>query len=253
MFFKYRDLLVLLVQRDIKLKYRRSMLGYLWSILNPLFTMLVQAWVFTSMFSKKLAHFPVYLIIGNILFSFLRESSNQALNSIISNASLLKKVYVPKYIFTLSKVTSSLVNLFFSLGALLIMMVVDKVPFSTTGLWSVIPITELYVFCVGLGMLLASLTVYFRDIRNIWSVVMTAWNYLTPIFYDINSLEETLKEQIILYNPMYTYITIMRTMVIEAVLPDSSLMLKGLWMSFAMLILGLFVFDKTKNKFILYI
>ena len=253
MFFKYKDLMILLVERDIKLKYRRSVLGYLWSVLNPLFTMLVQAWVFTSMFSKNIQHFPVYLIIGNILFSFLRESSTQAMNSIISNASLLKKVYVPKYIFTLSKVTSSMVNLIFSLGALVIMVIIDKVPFSFWSFFSVFPILELYVFCLGLGMLLAALTVFFRDIRNIWSVVLMAWNYLTPVFYDVNSLGERLKLIEIRFNPMYNYVTMMRTLVIDGTYCGTDMLLRGLWVAFAMLLFGILVFDKTKNKFILYI
>ena len=143
MLFKYKDLLILLVQRDIKLKYRRSFLGYVWSVLNPLLSMLVMVVVFSHMFSRSIENFPVYLICGNILFNFMRESSNRAMTSIIRNASLLKKIYVPKYIFTLSAVTSSFVNLLFSLGALLIVIVVTGTKFTLFFPLIVIPLMDL--------------------------------------------------------------------------------------------------------------
>ena len=121
-FLKYKDLLFQLVSRDIKLKYRRSFLGYLWSVLNPLFVMIIMTIVFSTMFSRNIQNFPVYLFTGKMLFDFLSTSTNQAMTSVTGNAALLKKTYVPKYIFTLSKVTSCMIDLVFSLGALLIVM-----------------------------------------------------------------------------------------------------------------------------------
>ena len=105
-FMKYKDLLIQLVSRDIKLKYRRSFLGYLWSVLNPLFVMIIMTIVFSTMFSRNIENFPVYLFTGKMLFDFMSTSTNQAMTSVTGNAALLKKTYVPKYIFTLSKVTS---------------------------------------------------------------------------------------------------------------------------------------------------
>ena len=110
-FIKYKDLFAQLVIRDIKLKYRRSFLGYLWSVLNPLFTMLIMWVVFSNLFRFDIQHFPVYLLTGQILFGFMTEATNASIMSIIGNTALLKKTYIPKYIFTLSRVTSSLVNL----------------------------------------------------------------------------------------------------------------------------------------------
>lgn len=114
--WQYRDLLKQLVIRDIKLKYRRSFLGYLWSVLNPLLIMLVMTIVFSTMFSRNIENFPVYLFTGQVLFNFMNNSTHQAIFSITGNSELLKKTYVPKYIFTVSKVTSGLVDFFFSLG-----------------------------------------------------------------------------------------------------------------------------------------
>ncbi len=257
-FFSYWDLLVLLVQRDLKLKYRRSFLGYLWSILTPLLSMVVMAIVFTRMFPRsREINFPLYLICGNILFSFMRDSSNQALNSVIGSAALLKKTYVPKYIFTLSKVTSCMVNFVLSLGALLIVMIATGEPFRWSNLLIVVPILELYVFCVGLGLFLAAGTVFFRDIKNIWSVVTLAWMYLTPIFWFLSENMGTLGIIIRRVNPMYMYIQQFRFLIMQYASsfdpPCGVLMWRGALVAVLMLIVGLFTFNKTENKFILYI
>ena len=257
-FFRYWDLLVLLVQRDLKLKYRRSFLGYLWSILTPLLSMTVMAIVFTKMFKRSQeVNFPLYLICGNILFSFMRDSTNQALNSVIGSAALLKKTYVPKYIFTLSKVTSCMVNFVLSLGALLIVMIWTGQPFRWINLLSIVPILELYVFCLGLGMLLAAGTVFFRDIKNIWSVVTLAWMYLTPIFWFLSESMGTLGIIIRRFNPMYMYIQQFRYLIMQYGStfdpPCGVLMWRGAVCAIVMLLIGLVTFNKTKNKFILYI
>ena len=253
MLYKYKDLLILLVQRDIKLKYRRSFLGYVWSVLNPLLSMIVMVIAFSHMFSRGIENFPVYLICGNIMFNFMRESSTLAMNSIISNAGLLKKVYVPKYIFTLSKVTSCFVNFLFSLGALLIVMIVTKTRFTLYFFMIVVPIAELYVFCLGLGMFLAAAAVFFRDIRNIWGVVTLAWMYMTPIFYSIDNVSPVLRYWIPKLNPMYIYITQVRDFVIKGRMTWPVLMGRGALVAAVMMAIGLFVFGKAKDKFILHI
>ena len=267
-FAMYWDLLVLLVQRDIKLKYRRSFLGYLWSVLNPLLSMLVMVVVFSTMFKRKIENFPVYLICGNILFSFMREATNKAMTSVIENASLLKKANVPKYIFTLSKVTSSMVNFVLSLGALVIVMIATKVPFRWNNLLIIIPIVELYAFCVGLGMLLASATVFFRDIKNIWGVITLAWMYLTPIFYSLGSFYNDSEPNrnraatalgliIRRFNPMYMYIQQFRYFIIQNAdaweVPTPELVWRGALVAAVFLVAGTLTFNATKNKFILYI
>ncbi len=267
-FFKYWDLLVLLVQRDVKLKYRRSFLGYLWSVLSPLLSMTVMAIVFSTMFKRKIPNFPVYLICGNIMFSFMREATNKAMTSVIDNASLLKKANVPRYVFTLSRVTSSMVNFVLSLGALVIVMIVTKVPFRFENLLIIVPIIELYVFCIGLGLILAALTVFFRDIRNIWSVVTLAWMYLTPIFYSLGSFYNENEPNRILaadglglfirrFNPMYMYIQQFRSFIIQNhdlwEVPTPELMWRGALVSIVFLAVGALIFNTTKKKFILYI
>lgn len=252
-FVRYKDLLIQLVERDIKLKYRRSFLGYLWSILNPLMVMVIMVIVFSNMFRFSIENYPVYLIIGQLCFTFLTESTNQAIYSITGNASLLKKTYVPKYIFTCAKVTSSCVNLLFSLGALVLVMLFCRVPFQPTLLFVPIVLVQLYFFCLGVGMLLAAANVFFRDIQYIYNAITTAWMYLTPIFYPLDQLPEGLQWGISTFNPMFFYISQFRDIVLNGQLPELSVLLAGIITALLALVVGSSVFIKTKDQFILYI
>lgn len=252
-FYDYRFLTKQLVIKDIKLKYRRSFLGYLWSILNPLMIMLVLVIVFSHIFRFEIENYPAYLIIGQTLFNFMTESTNQALLSITSNSSLLKKVYVPKYIFTLSKVTSSLVNMLFALGAMLIVFIVTRIQFSLYMLFIPVILVEIYLFCLGFGLFLAQAAVFFRDLEYIYGVVTTAWMYLTPIFYPIAQLPEKLQKLIMTFNPMCNYITQFRSVVLERQLPNATDVGLGFGIGVIFLIIGTWSFARSQDKFILYI
>ena len=173
-FWKYRDLLKLLVNKNIKLKYRRSWLGYVWSVLNPLMIMIVMSVVFSAMFKRNIENFPVYLFCGQLLFNYMSGATTQSIFSITGNAALLKKTYVPKYLFTLARVTSGLVDLFFSLGALVIVMLVTHAKFTWYALLFPFVLLQLYVFCIGLGLFLAQASVFFKDIQFIYNAVTTA-------------------------------------------------------------------------------
>lgn len=251
--YDYRFLIKQLVVKDIKLKYRRSFLGYLWSILNPLLIMLVLVLVFSHMFRFDIENYPAYLIIGQTLFSFMTESTNLALTSINDNASLLKKVYVPKYIFTMSKVTSSLVNMLFSLGAMLIVFIATRIQFSVYMLFIPVIILELYVFCLGFGLFLAQGAVFFRDLQYLYSVATTAWMYLTPIFYPITQLPENLQKIIQTCNPMCNYITQFRMVVLEQQLPSAGSVGLGFGVGVIFMVIGTWSFFRSQDKFILYI
>ena len=252
-FYKYRFLMEQLVTKDIKLKYRRSFLGYLWSILNPLMVMVIMVIVFSNMFRSDIENFPVYLIIGQTLFNFMSESTTQAIFSITGNASLLKKTYVPKYVFTVSKVTSSFVNTLFALGALVVVFVVCRVTPNIYYLLIPVILLQEYIFCLGLGMLLAQGSVFFRDIQYIYNALLTAWMYLTPLFYPISLLPNMLRNIVITFNPMYFYIAEFRQIVLECRMPDLYLMIAGSIAAILMLLIGTGAFLKTQDKFILYI
>ena len=252
-FWKYRDLLKLLVAKDIKLKYRRSFLGYVWSVLNPLMIMVVMTIVFSTMFSRNIENFPVYLFCGQLLFNFMNSSTHNAINSINGNAALLKKTYVPKYIFTLSTITSGAVDLIFSLGALVIVMLVTRAPFTWYILLFPFVLLQLYLFCVGLGLFLAQANVFFRDTQFIYNAVTTAWMYLTPIFYPLEALPSWLIWVVKHCNPMYFYVGQFRDLVYTGTMPGPTILLAGWGAAFIMLAVGIWSFTRSQDKFILYI
>ena len=146
-FKKYKPLLFELVSRDLKTKYRRSVLGVLWTVLNPLGMMLVMTVVFSTVFRQNIENFPVYLMCGQLVFNFFNEASNMAMTSILGNASLIKKVYVPKYLFPLSRVCSSLVNMLTSFIALIIVIIVTRTPVTWTIITAVFPVLYVCVWC----------------------------------------------------------------------------------------------------------
>lgn len=251
--WKYRSLMKQLVVKDIKLKYRRSFLGYVWSVLNPLLIMIVMAIVFSSMFRRNIENFPLYLFTGQILFNFMNQSTHQALTAITGNAPLIKKTYVPNYIFTFAKITSGLMDLLFSMGALFIVMLFTGAKFSKFNLLFVFPVLQLYIFSLGLGMVLSALNVYFRDIQYIYNAFTTAWLYLTPIFYPLDALPENLNWSIKHLNPMYFYIGQFRDLIYSNQLPGLGIILEGWTVAVIMFILGIAVFRKKQGEFILYI
>jgi lipopolysaccharide transport system permease protein len=251
-FFQYRELFFQLVSRDIKLKYRRSVLGYLWSILNPLFTMVIMTIVFSSMFARGIENFSVYLLSGSLLFSFMSGAVGRAITSVLGAAGIIKKIYVPKYIFTLAAVTSELITLFFSFGALLVVVLATGLPFSWRFLLIPLPIIELYVFCIGLGLFMAQAMVFFRDIQYLWGVFVTAWMYLTPIFYPVSMLPEKVRFAVTNFNPLYYYIAQFRYFVLGGEGGWQWNALRGVAVAALMLLVGLVSFSRSKNKFILY-
>lgn len=252
-FYKYRFLMQQLVTKDIKLKYRRSFLGYLWSILNPLMVMVIMVIVFSNMFRSDIKNFPAYLIIGQTLFNFMSESTTQAIFSITGNAALLKKTYVPKYVFTVSKVTSAFVNMVFALGAMVIVFVVCRVVPNVYYIFLPVILLQEYLFCLGLGMFLAQGSVFFRDIQHIYGAFITAWTYLTPLFYPITLLPDILRKMVVMLNPMYFYITQFRQVVLENRMPDLNLIVAGFAAGIITLLIGIASFLKSQDKFILYI
>lgn len=253
-FIKYKDLMGQLISRDLKLKYRRSVLGYLWSILNPLFIMVIMAIVFSHMFHQKsIPNYPVYLMSGQVLFNFMNISTHQALGAITGNAALLKKTYLPKYVFTVSKITSGLIDCIFSFGALLIVMLFTKGHFTWYLLLFPIVVAQLYVFNIGLGMLLSAANVFFRDIQYIYNAITTAWMYLTPMFYPVEYLPDKLHWLVVHLNPMYAYVTQLRCLTLYGVFPDPHMVLYGCIDAFLILLFGTWIFTKGQDQFILYI
>ncbi len=255
-FLRYRYLLYNLISRDFKLKYRRSVLGVAWSVLNPLMMCAVMFVIFNTLMrnmrGEGIDNYAVYLVIGQLLFNFFRESTTMAMSSVMNNAMLLRKVYIPKYIFPLQKVCFGLVNCMFSFIALIIVMLITGAPLHPTILLGVYPLVTLAVFCLGIGMVLAALAVFFRDVIHLWEVFTTILMWFSAIFYTPEQFGSPLLEALIGLNPIYQYITAFRdTVQYGQLLSLGQVAVCGLW-ALAMLALGLLVFKKTQDKFVLY-
>lgn len=249
---KHKPLINELIIRDLKVKYRRSFLGYLWSLLNPLLMMMVMTIVFSYMFRYDIPNYPLYLITGQTLWGFFNESTNMAMYSVLQNGSLIKKVYISKYIFPISRILSSFVTMSFSLVAIIIVMIFTHAPFHWTILLFPIPLFLLLIFSMGVGLVLSSLSVYFRDITHLYSVITMAWMYCTPIFYPLEALPEAVSKSIV-FNPMYNYITFFRELVLYGTIPGINMWISCVICSAVALTLGLLVFRKLQRNFILYI
>ena len=249
---RYTPLIKELVKRDLRLKYRRSVLGYLWSLLNPLLMMIVMTLVFSYMFRFDIPNYPLYLICGQTLFNFFNEATNMAMQSVIQNAQLIKKVYIPKYIFPISKVTSSFVTMSFSLVAILIVMLATGSSFHFSMLLFWLPLLMLFIFSSGISMLLSALAVQFRDITHLYGVLTMAWMYLTPIFYPVEAIPEGVAS-VIMANPLYTYIDIFRSLVLYGEIPGAQTILSGFAVALVMFTVGALIFRRMQRNFILYI
>ncbi|MFU0831784.1 MAG: Transport permease protein [Oscillospiraceae bacterium] len=251
-YHKYGFLLSQLVQRDFKTKYRRSFLGILWSLLNPLLVMIVQYMVFSTLFRWDIPNFAVYLLSGIVMFNYMSEATAQSMTCIIQNASLINKVYVPKYIYPFSRVLSSGVNFLFSLAALYIVILCTGMRITIYHFALLYGIGCLFVFTCGLSLLLASMMVFFRDTQFLYSVALTIWNYLTPIFYP----ETILPKNVLLlvkFNPMYHFIRFIRVIILNGGLPDAREWLFCAIFAIVPMFIGAYVFKRTQNKFILNI
>lgn len=249
---RYSFLMEQLVNRDFKAKYKRSVLGVFWSFLNPLLMMLVQYVVFSTLFKSNIPNFPLYLLTGIVCFNFFNESTNMCLLSISGNAGLITKVYVPKYIYPVTRVLSSSINLFLSLIPLLLVMVITRTPIRPQVLLIVFAIFCLEIFCLGVGLILASMMVFFRDTQFIWGVLMTIWNFATPIFYP----ESIIPARYMMFykmNPLYHVIRFMRVVLMSGQSPEPRAYLYCLIATVVPLIIGIIVFKKNQDKFVLYI
>lgn len=251
-FLKFRPLLNELVARDIKIKYRRSALGVLWTLLNPLCMMIVLSVVFSNLFKFDVENFPLYLLSGQVIFNFYSDSTTSSMSAVLSNASLIKKIYVPKYLFVLSRIVSSIINLLAAFCALILVMIATRAELHYTVVLAWIPLVFLMVFCLGVGLLLSAITVKFRDIMHLYSVFVTALMYLTPVIYPMSILPGWIKT-IVLCNPLTNILNMFRDIMMYNTLPGFGAIAVATVEAGAMLAIGLYVFYKNQDDFILNI
>lgn len=249
---QYQFLIRQLVARDFKTKYKRSVLGMFWSFLNPLLTMCVQYFIFSTLFKSDIPNYASYLLIGIVCFNFFSEACNMSLFSILGNASLITKVYMPKYIYPVSRVLSSVVNLVISLIPLIIVCVVTGVQFEKSALLSLYFLLCLVVFSLGISLLLSAAMVFFRDTQFLWGVFSMIWMYATAIFYPESILPDNFRF-VLDINPLYHFIKSIRICILNGISPEPSVYGQCLLIALGTLLFGAFVFKRNQDRFVLYL
>ena len=240
-----------LTNREIKRKYARSYLGIIWSVLNPLLTMLVMTMVFSYMYRRSIVNYPVYLLTGQIFFTLFRSSTDSAMSALADNRLLLMKVKLPKQTFVLARIYTALVNFGYTCIAyafiVLLFVVLGKLKLGWSLLLFPADVLLLLMFSTGIGLTLSIIHVFFADIQYLYRVLLTLWMYLSALFYPVSSLSPNM-QHVVGLNPVYLAISIARTMVLEGAFPDGRLWLGlGLYALVSFLI-GYFVFRKYENN-----
>lgn len=251
-FKKFKPLLGELVARDVKIKYRRSVLGVLWTLLNPLCMMIILSLVFSNIFKFDVENYSLYILSGQVVFNFFSGATTDAMSSIISNGPLIKKVYVPKYLFVLSRIISSFINLLASFTALLLVMIATRAELHWKVVLVVIPLILLVVFSLGVGLVLAAITVKFRDVMHLYSVFTTALMYLTPVIYPMSILPNWLYKLVML-NPLTNMLMMFRDVMINNNIFGLKSLIIAIIETALMFLIGLYVFYKNQDEFILNI
>lgn len=249
---KYRFLFEELVKRDFKKKYKRTVLGMVWSVLSPLLTLLVMRLVFTQFFGRSMLHYTTYLFCGNLVFSYFNESTSQGMTSLMSNAGIFTKVNIPKYLFLLSKNIQTLINFGLTLCVFFIFCILDNITFTWKLIWLLYPITGLVLFNIGVGLILSALFVFFRDIQYLWSVFTHLLMYMSAIFYTIDRYSHTV-QCLFLLNPIYLFIRYFRKIVIEATIPTLWFHLLMAAYVFIVLAVGCWMYKKYNTRFMYYV
>ncbi len=251
---KYKFLMSQLVSRDFKVKYKRSVLGIVWSLLYPVLTMAVMALVFTNMFKMSMpgVNYLVYLMSGLVLFNYFSEASNLAMSSVVGNFSLLNKVYIPKYIFPLSKCLFVGINFLLTLIPLYAIILLTGTGLNWYHLLLPFAFICLFLFTLGMGFILSTISVFLRDMFYIYGVVLTLWTYMTPIMYDFAMIPTQL-QFIFKLNPLFWILYFVRDIIIYHQVPGINVWIYCLLFAFGFLFIGMFVFKKNQDKFIYYV
>ena len=251
-FGKYRNLLAELIKKDIKLKYRSSYLGIIWTLLEPLLTMAVLTLVFSGFLGKGTRDFPVYILTGRLMYSFFSNGTKAALKSVRANAGMIKKVYVPKYMYPFASVLSGYAIFLISMIVLAIVAITRGVYPTWQLLWVFVPLFQILLLTAGVGMLLSTMAVFFRDVEYLWGVALMLIMYASAIFYQTEAVMNAGNAWIFNMNPLYAVIVNFRNAVFGMPMDWNAM-----WYAFGFgggsLLLGVFVFYKKQDKFILYL
>lgn len=245
-------LLIVLVKRDISKKYKDSFLGLFWTFFNPLLNMAVMSVIFSTIFKRNIENFPVYMLSGRVFYDFFSRATTEALKSIPGAAPIIKKIYVPKYIITFSKVLSNFITSAVSFLALLVVMIVTKADFSVNLLIVPVLFMIFFIFATGVGLMISTVDVFFRDMEHIYGIFLTVVMYFSAIFYPAEIIPQDY--QVFLWiNPMFKFVEAFRSPIYYGVLPAWDVVVYCSFAAVLAFVAGIVIFKKNQDKFIYYL
>ncbi len=255
--FRYRDLIAALVARELKVRYRRSAIGFTWTMLQPLLTMLVLQVVFSSLFRFKLDeqnnNYPVYALAGILFWNFFSQSIVASMNSLKANSPILRKLPVPKEVFPLATVISGVINLLLALVPLLLILLITRQPMGLSLLFLPVSILIAALFTLGAGLLLSPLAVFFSDVVEMISVLLSILMYLTPIFYPMKILEHSKYLPLVRFNPVRSILEVFRDPIFRGKVPPLSHLSVSVGIAVVALALGVWAFRRSSDRIPFYI
>jgi ABC-type polysaccharide/polyol phosphate export permease len=247
-----RELIWALALKDLRVRYKRSVLGFLWALLNPLFTMIILTIVFSSIMRIEINHYTVFLLAAILPWTFFSQALSYSVESIVGNGELLKKLYIAKSVFPLSAVLANLINFALSLIPLILLLLALQFPFHWTWIYLPVPILCLVAFTLGFGFFCAAANVFFRDMSHIIQIVLSGWFYFSPIIYSQDMIPE--KYAIIFrLNPMRYILNGFRLAIYNGMLPTIQSTGMCFLCGFGFLILGYLVFRRYQDNFVYYL
>lgn len=246
--WRYRDLVLFLVRRDITARYKRSVLGIAWTMLNPLGMMIILSFVFTQVFRARVEGYPAYVLSGLISWTFFSQTSNSAINALVWGGDLLHRIYIPRSTFAISAIGTGIVNLTLSLVPLIVVNLVIGIPIHTTLLLTPLAMVMLAMFSLGVGLLISTIGIYFADVVEMYHIILTAWFYATPIMYPLSILNESTL-MVVKLNPMLHLVGLFRDLVFYGTVPPIQTWLLCLGLSVGMLMIGWLVFTGKSDEF----
>lgn len=251
-FMDYLPFLKELIKKDFKMKYYKSFLGVVWTILNPLIISIMLTIIFSTLFKRSIEYYPIYNISGHLILTFFNTATRQSLTSIYQHSGIFRKFKVPQYMYCLSNVTIAFITLLFSSVPMVLLAIVLGMPFHLTMLLFPLPILLAFVFTLGCSLILASYGVFFRDLNHLYSILTYALNFFTPIFYPIDIIPVEYRF-IWDFNPLYLFIRILRETFMYNTIPNEKTLIVATCYSVLTLILGVLVFKEKRNKFYNYL
>ena len=250
--FRHGDLIWYLVMRDLRVRYRRSTLGLLWTMLQPLMMMMVFYVVFSHVFRFDVYRYPVYVLAGILFWNFFQQSIVASMNSLRGNAAILQKLPVPKAVFPVATVISGVVNLCLALVPLLAILVATGQPLSPALLFLPVSILLAALFTLGAGLLLSPLAVFFHDVVELVGVVLMLLMYLTPIFYPMGILPEQYR-WVVRYNPVRSILEVYRDHIYYGKIPPAQHLAVCAGVTLALLAIGALSFRRSSDRIPFYI